>query len=150
SQARIIEVIDNKENKKSLVVVEDEQISLAIGKEGQNARLAARLTGWKIDIKSKLEFDNLSEEEIDEILAVNEVEEESTLEDSLDLEKENLKDTEEENLEDNLEESTEDESLQISEESDQDPYEEDLDELEETDQELEESDEEDLSEEDEN
>ena len=150
SPADIIEVIVNEKNKKSLVVVEDDQLSLAIGKEGQNARLAARLTGWKIDIKSKLEFDNLSEEEIDEILAVNEVEEESTLEDSLDLEKENLKDTEEENLEDNLEESTEDESLQISEESDQDPYEEDLDELEETDQELEESDEEDLSEEDEN
>lgn len=150
SPADIIEVIVNEKNKKSLVVVEDDQLSLAIGKEGQNARLAARLTGWKIDIKSKLEFDNLSEEEIDEILAVNEVEEESTLEDSLDLEKENLKDNEEENLEDNLEESTEDESLQISEESDQDPYEEDLDELEETDQELEESDEEDLSEEDEN
>ena len=150
SPADIIEVIVNEKNKKSLVVVEDDQLSLAIGKEGQNARLAARLTGWKIDIKSKLEFDNLSEEEIDEILAVNEVEEESTLEDSLDLEKENLKDTEEEHLEDNLEESTEDESLQISEESDQDPYEEDLDELEETDQELEESDEEDLSEEDEN
>lgn len=150
SPADIIEVIVNEKNKKSLVVVEDDQLSLAIGKEGQNARLAARLTGWKIDIKSKLEFDNLSEEEIDEILAVNEVEEESTLEDSLDLEKENLEDTEEENLEDNLEESTEDESLQISEESDQDPYEEDLDELEETDQELEESDEEDLSEEDEN
>uniref|UniRef100_UPI002607C2D0 transcription termination factor NusA n=1 Tax=uncultured Anaerococcus sp. TaxID=293428 RepID=UPI002607C2D0 len=131
SPADIIEVIVNEKNKKSLVVVEDDQLSLAIGKEGQNARLAARLTGWKIDIKSKLEFDNLSEEEIDEILAVNEVEEESTLEDSLDLEKENLKDTEEENLEDNLEESTEDESLQISEESDQDPYEEDLDELEE-------------------
>jgi len=143
SPADIIEVIVNEKNKKSLVVVEDDQLSLAIGKEGQNARLAARLTGWKIDIKSKLEFDNLSEEEIDEILAVNEVEEESTLEDSLDLEKENLKDNEEENLEDNLEESTEDESLQISEESDQDPYEEDLDELEE-------SDEEDLSEEDEN
>lgn len=150
SPADIIEVIVNEKNKKSLVIVEDDQLSLAIGKEGQNARLAARLTGWKIDIKSKLEFDNLSEEEIDEILAVNEVEEESTLEDSLDLEKESLEDTGEESLEDNLEESTEDESLQIYEESDQDPYEEDLDELEETDQEIEESDEDDLSEEDEN
>src|SRR5699024_3305094 len=63
SPADIIEVIVNEKNKKSLVVVEDDQLSLAIGKEGQNARLAARLTGWKIDIKSKLEFDNLSEEE---------------------------------------------------------------------------------------
>lgn len=75
SPADIIEVYVNERNKQSLVVVEDDQLSLAIGKEGQNARLAARLTGWKIDIKSKLEFDSLSQEEIDEILAINEDEE---------------------------------------------------------------------------
>ena len=80
SPADIIEVYVNEKNKKSLVVVEDDQLSLAIGKEGQNARLAARLTGWKIDIKSKLEFDNLSQDDIDEILAKNE--EEKTSEDS--------------------------------------------------------------------
>lgn len=74
SPADIIEVYVNEKNKKSLVVVEDDQLSLAIGKEGQNARLAARLTGWKIDIKSKLEFDNLSQDDIDEILAINEEE----------------------------------------------------------------------------
>ena len=74
SPADIIEVYVNEKNKKSLVVVEDDQLSLAIGKEGQNARLAARLTGWKIDIKSKLEFDNLSQDDIDEILAKNEEE----------------------------------------------------------------------------
>ena len=38
------------------VVVPDDQLSLAIGKEGQNARLAARLTGWKIDIKSETQM----------------------------------------------------------------------------------------------
>ena len=42
----------NEEEKVSRVVVPDYQLSLAIGKEGQNARLAAKLTGWKIDIKS--------------------------------------------------------------------------------------------------
>lgn len=58
--------------KQSLVVVRDDQLSLAIGKEGQNARLAARLTGWKIDIKSQEEYDSLEKEEIDEILGLNE------------------------------------------------------------------------------
>jgi len=38
------------------VVVPDNQLSLAIGKEGQNARLAAKLTGWKIDIKSQTQY----------------------------------------------------------------------------------------------
>ena len=47
----IIEV--NEEEKSALVVVPDYQLSLAIGKEGQNARLAAKLTNWKIDIKSE-------------------------------------------------------------------------------------------------
>lgn len=43
----------DEENKAARVVVDDSQLSLAIGKEGQNVRLAAKLTGWKIDIKSK-------------------------------------------------------------------------------------------------
>ncbi len=45
--------VSNKEEKMAKVVVPDDQLSLAIGKEGQNVRLAARLTGWKIDIKSE-------------------------------------------------------------------------------------------------
>ena len=45
------------------VVVPDNQLSLAIGKEGQNARLAAKLTGWKIDIKSQSQFEALAEME---------------------------------------------------------------------------------------
>lgn len=72
SPAEINEVYINDKKKQSLVVVREDQLSLAIGKEGQNARLAARLTGWKIDIKSQEEFDQLSQEEIDEILGLNE------------------------------------------------------------------------------
>lgn len=53
SPAKVIDVNLNEENKSAQVVVEDSQLSLAIGKEGQNVRLAAKLTGWKIDIKSK-------------------------------------------------------------------------------------------------
>ena len=53
SPAKVISVIADGEEKSAKVVVPDYQLSLAIGKEGQNARLAARLTGYKIDIKSE-------------------------------------------------------------------------------------------------
>ncbi|MBQ1959329.1 MAG: transcription termination/antitermination protein NusA [Firmicutes bacterium] len=49
-------IIDNEEEKMATVVVPDYQLSLAIGKEGQNVRLAARVSGWKIDIKSHSQF----------------------------------------------------------------------------------------------
>jgi len=52
SPAQVLSVDTNEADKSAIVVVPDGQLSLAIGKEGQNARLAARLTGWKIDIKS--------------------------------------------------------------------------------------------------
>jgi len=52
SPAHIIGVQLNKEEQVATVIVPDKQLSLAIGKEGQNARLAAKLTGWRIDIKS--------------------------------------------------------------------------------------------------
>ncbi len=52
SPAQIVSVSLNEEGKIANVVVPDKQLSLAIGKEGQNARLAAKLTGWRIDIKS--------------------------------------------------------------------------------------------------
>jgi len=52
SPAQIVSVSLNEEEKIATVVVPDKQLSLAIGKEGQNARLAAKLTGWRIDIKS--------------------------------------------------------------------------------------------------
>ncbi len=52
SPAQVVSVDTNEAEKSAVVVVPDGQLSLAIGKEGQNARLAAKLTGWKIDIKS--------------------------------------------------------------------------------------------------
>ncbi len=56
SPARVREVYLDDESKDATVVVPDDQLALAIGKEGMNARLAARLTGWKIDIVSDSEF----------------------------------------------------------------------------------------------
>ena len=53
--------VDIKEEKFAQVIVPDDQLSLAIGKSGQNARLAARLTNWKIDIKSETQFRELLE-----------------------------------------------------------------------------------------
>src|SRR5205085_6818374 len=56
SPARVREVLVDDESKQATVIVPDDQLSLAIGKEGQNARLAARLTGWRVDIRSETEF----------------------------------------------------------------------------------------------
>ncbi|MGE7601754.1 transcription termination factor NusA [Peribacillus sp. NPDC097675] len=55
SPSKVLEVIVKEEDKATTVIVPDYQLSLAIGKRGQNARLAAKLTGWKIDIKSETE-----------------------------------------------------------------------------------------------
>ena len=60
SPAKVISVEVNEAEKLSKVVVPDYQLSLAIGKEGQNARLAAKLTGWKIDIKSESQVQSAS------------------------------------------------------------------------------------------
>ncbi|HEX2358595.1 MAG TPA: transcription termination factor NusA, partial [Solirubrobacterales bacterium] len=56
SPARVREVYIDDETKESTVIVPEDQLALAIGKEGLNARLAARLTGWKVDIQSEAEF----------------------------------------------------------------------------------------------
>src|SRR5438477_4218228 len=56
SPARVREVYIDDESRDATVIVPDDQLALAIGKEGLNARLAARLTGWKVDIKSDSEF----------------------------------------------------------------------------------------------
>jgi len=62
SPARVREVLVDDEAKQATVIVPDDQLSLAIGREGQNARLAARLTGWRIDIRSETEFATEAEE----------------------------------------------------------------------------------------
>jgi transcription termination/antitermination protein NusA len=56
SPARVREVLVDDEEQQATVIVPDDQLSLAIGRDGQNARLAARLTGWRVDIKSETEF----------------------------------------------------------------------------------------------
>ncbi len=56
SPAKVSSVILDSDNKTATVVVPDSQLSLAIGKEGQNARLSAKITGWKIDISSETQF----------------------------------------------------------------------------------------------
>ena len=73
SPARVNSVTIDEENHYATVVVSDDQLSLAIGKEGQNARLAARLTGWHIDIKSAsfvgaslVDEDTLLDDEVEE------------------------------------------------------------------------------------
>lgn len=73
SPSKVVSVEVNEEEKSARVVVPDYQLSLAIGKEGQNARLAARLTGYKIDIKSESQAKELGKDRIKE--AVEEQEE---------------------------------------------------------------------------
>lgn len=65
SPARVVMVQANDEERVARVVVMDDMLSLAIGKDGQNARLAARLTGWKIDVKPYSFMQNQEEEEVD-------------------------------------------------------------------------------------
>jgi len=68
SPAKVVSVAINEAEKVSRVVVPDYQLSLAIGKEGQNARLAAKLTGWKIDIKSESQAaDEVLDENMNEV-----------------------------------------------------------------------------------
>lgn len=63
SPAKVEKVLIDEEEKSATVVVPDYQLSLAIGKEGQNVRLAAKLCGWKIDIKSHMQFAQMEEDE---------------------------------------------------------------------------------------
>ena len=73
SPAKVISVSIDEEDKFSQVVVPDHQLSLAIGREGQNARLAARLTAWKIDIKSESQMAALLEVEDEQELLEEEM-----------------------------------------------------------------------------
>jgi len=62
--AKILKVTANEKEKTAVTVVPDNQLSLAIGKEGQNVRLAAKLTGWKIDIISESQYNDSLREEV--------------------------------------------------------------------------------------
>ncbi len=94
--AEVTEVILNEKEAIAQVVVPDFQLSLAIGKEGQNARLAAKLTGWKVDIIKESEF-NASDEDTEEI------NEEDV--DDLDEEKLDVVDNENENISEKVQKS---------------------------------------------
>lgn len=65
SPAKIYRILPNKTEKTAIAVVDDFQLSLAIGKEGQNVRLAAKLASWKIDIKSKSDYERMLAENPD-------------------------------------------------------------------------------------
>ena len=70
SPSKVTGVFDNEETKTATVIVPDKQLSLAIGKEGENARLAANLTGWKIDLKSEtkaVETNFITKEDLKEL-----------------------------------------------------------------------------------
>lgn len=71
SPSKVIKVEVDEKKKSALVVVPDYQLSLAIGKEGQNARLAAKLTNWKIDIKSQSQYEEFPDNETLEEEKVN-------------------------------------------------------------------------------
>ncbi|MFC4404540.1 transcription termination factor NusA [Gracilibacillus xinjiangensis] len=85
SPSKVVRVNVDEENKATTVIVPDYQLSLAIGKRGQNARLAAKLTGWKIDIKSESEAKEeglLTEEDSEEKLDTLEYDESIDYEES--------------------------------------------------------------------
>ncbi|MEW6087567.1 MAG: transcription termination factor NusA [bacterium] len=67
SPAKITRVILDREKKRALVIVPNDQLSLAIGKKGQNARLSARLTNWKIDVKNEDEFKEVQRQTLSKI-----------------------------------------------------------------------------------
>lgn len=99
SPAKVLSVVVYEESKSAKVVVDDNQLSLAIGKEGQNVRLAAKLTNWKIDIKSKSQKEAQDEEDERILNTEVEIENEQTtdlneLEISEDIEVDDLIDTE--------------------------------------------------------
>ena len=71
SPSKVLKVELNEVEKSAIVVVPDYQLSLAIGKEGQNARLAAKLTNWKIDIKNESQYKEETEELEDDNSTVN-------------------------------------------------------------------------------
>ena len=68
----MVSVAINESEKLSRVVVPDYQLSLAIGKEGQNARLAAKLTSWKIDIKSESQAEEFGFDDAEETIDIAE------------------------------------------------------------------------------
>jgi N utilization substance protein A len=80
-----VTIIDEEENRAE-VIVPDDQLSLAIGRKGQNVRLAAKLTGWRIDIKSESDADSELKEQLADSIFKSEVEAEADLSSLADVE----------------------------------------------------------------
>ncbi len=75
--AEISKVIIDQQSHTMEVIVADDQLSLAIGKKGQNVRLAAKLTGWKIDVRSESKEEKISGESFERLLAIDDMDEET-------------------------------------------------------------------------
>lgn len=120
SPAKVESVVLGEEGKSATVIVPDYQLSLAIGKEGQNVRLAAKLCGWKIDIKSHTQYfgdenETVDEEEYEEERALEDVEDvvEEAVEESIEeAAEENIEETVEENIEETPEENQEESNVE--------------------------------------
>lgn len=98
SPAKAVKVKVDEENKSALVVVPDYQLSLAIGKEGQNVRLAAKLSGWKLDIMSESSYLEKKEEGSEEIPPVSDEDTYSASPEAQDREGEDSEDVEQEDI----------------------------------------------------
>ena len=92
SPSKVLKVEVDEKEKSALVVVPDYQLSLAIGRSGQNTRLAAKLTNWKIDIKSESQYKESQEtdEEIENIENYDNVEEEDIFQEDDIIDKEDI------------------------------------------------------------
>ena len=73
--AEVSEIIVDDENHSMEIIVDDSQLSLAIGKKGQNVRLCAKITGWKIDIRSRSKYDESSKEHLNELIGIEGIDE---------------------------------------------------------------------------
>ncbi len=94
SPSKVLDVIIDEVEQSAIVIVPDYQLSLAIGKGGQNARLAAKLTNWKIDIKSESQYEEEKENielELENNEEVLDLKEDSLVNDNLENEKDNEK-----------------------------------------------------------
>ncbi len=131
SPAEVEKVILDEELKEATAVVPDFQLSLAIGKEGQNVRLAARLSGWKIDIKSHSQYYGEEGYEEDEELDDNEYYDNEEIIEEMDDEAEDMEEIEAEEeteVDDDDDEEEAEESEENDDEEDEDEAEEDEDE----------------------
>ena len=105
--AKIMAVDIKEEDKFAQVIVPDDQLSLAIGKAGQNARLAAKLTGWKIDIKSESQFREMLQKQQEENEKIDQEIEEQTQKEKIEENQEIKEQLQEEKQEENKEQTEE-------------------------------------------